>query len=123
MSSCFEHTAGRPARHRTLAEGNIRPQVQDKPAGRRRKDAAPAPDATALRPADATVSPLDLYVYLKARFGPPNDVMMVARAPGLENIIQWGYALASCGHLFRVHGTRDASSLSPRGCRRMTGAR
>lgn len=61
--------------------------------------------ATALRPADAAVSPLDLYSYLKARFGPPNDVMMAARAPGLENLIQWGYALGSERHVFRVHGT------------------
>jgi hypothetical protein len=81
-------------------------QAQNDPsARRRRKGTAPAPDATALRPRDATISPLDLYLYLKARFGPPNDIMMVARAPGLENIIQWGYALTSGGHLFRVHGT------------------
>jgi hypothetical protein len=80
-------------------------QAQDNPSARRRqKGAAPAPDATALRPGDATISPLDLYLYLKARFGPPNDIMMVARASGLENIIQWGYALTS-GYLFRVHGT------------------
>ncbi len=62
-------------------------------------------DASALRPRDATVGPLDLYLYLKARFGPPNDLMMVTRGPGLENVIQWGYALKSGRHLFRIHGT------------------
>ena len=44
-------------------------------------------------------------VHLKARFGPPNDVMMVARAPGLENLISGVNALTSGGHLFRLHGT------------------
>jgi hypothetical protein len=79
-------------------------QAKDRPSPRTRKRAATS-DATALRPVDATVSPLDLYAYLKARFGPPNDIMMAARAPGLENIIQWGYALTSDSHLFRLHGT------------------
>src|SRR5690349_20511640 len=63
-------------------------QAKDGPSARRRRKGTPPPDATALRPGDATVSPLDLYVYLKVRFGPPNDIMMVARGPGLENIIQ-----------------------------------
>jgi hypothetical protein len=80
-------------------------QANENPSARRRRKGIARPDATALRPPDATVSPLDLYVYLKARFGPPNDVMMVTRAAGLENLIQWGYALTSGGHLFRLHGT------------------
>lgn len=63
------------------------------------------PGVTALRPADTTVSPLDLYLYLKARFGPPNDIMMTVRAPGLENIIQWGYALTARRIKFKIHGT------------------
>lgn len=57
------------------------------------------------RPADAKISPLDLYAYLKARFGPPNDIIMMARGPGLENLVHWGYALSAQGHGFNIHST------------------
>jgi hypothetical protein len=102
-------------------------QAKDGPSARRRRKGTPRPDATALRPGDATVSPLDLYVYLKARFGPPNDIMMVARGPGLENIIQWGFALTSDGHLLRLHGTSGrvefvGERLSPADWRTLIGA-
>ena len=43
----------------------------------------------------SNLSPADLYVYLKARFGPPNGVMMLARAPHSDNLIQWHYTLKS----------------------------
>lgn len=76
-----------------------RPKTHAAPNGARRST------ATTLRPPEAAVSPLDLYSYLKARFGPPNDIMMVARVPGLENLIQWAYALRSEEHVFRIHGT------------------
>jgi hypothetical protein len=81
---------------------------------------------TGLRPADAAISPLDLYSYLKARFGVPNDIMMVARAPGLENLIQWGYALRSGGEVFRIHGTSGrvefmGARLSPEDWRMLVG--
>jgi hypothetical protein len=102
---CFEYAEIRPAQHREGQKATFDEQANDNPSARRRRKGVASPDATALRPADATVSPFDLYVYLKARFGPPNDVMMVARAPGLENLIQWGYALTCGGHLFRLHGT------------------
>jgi hypothetical protein len=57
------------------------------------------------RPNSVSISPVDLYVYLKARFGPPNDLMMVTRTTGTDNIIQWGYSLRSVSHHFMIHGT------------------
>jgi hypothetical protein len=59
------------------------------------------------RPNSVPVNPLDLYIYLKARFGPPNDLMMVTRTTGTDNIIQWGYSLCSSGHHFKIHGTSN----------------
>lgn len=44
---------------------------------------------------DDSISPADLYIYLKARFGAPNGVMMVARGPHSDNFIQWHYTLKS----------------------------
>lgn len=44
---------------------------------------------------DASLSPYDLYVYLKARFGPPNGVAMIVRRPDSDNFIQWHYTLKS----------------------------
>jgi len=42
-----------------------------------------------------SISPADLYIYLKARFGPPNGVIMIARSPHSDNFIQWHYTLKS----------------------------
>ncbi len=45
---------------------------------------------------DGSVSPLDLYCYLRARFGVPNGPTMAIRHPSTENIYQWHYVVA-CG--------------------------
>jgi len=42
---------------------------------------------------DGTLSPLDVYCYLKARFGPPNGTAMLLRHPSTENVIQWQYTV------------------------------
>ena len=39
------------------------------------------------------LSPLDLYVYLKARFGPPNGVQMALRNQSSDNLVHWHYTL------------------------------
>lgn len=44
---------------------------------------------------DGNISPLDLYCYLKARFGDPNGVTMLARQNSTDNPIQWHYTLFS----------------------------
>jgi len=53
---------------------------------------------------DTSLSPADLYIYLKARFGPPNGVMMILRAPHSDNFIQWHYTLKSGISDFEILG-------------------
>ena len=43
----------------------------------------------------STVSPLDLYCYLKVRFGEPNGFMMVLKSPTVGNFCHWHYTLDS----------------------------
>ena len=39
------------------------------------------------------LSLLDLYVYLKTRFGPPNGIQMALRSPSSDNLIHWHYTI------------------------------
>ena len=39
------------------------------------------------------LSPLDLYAYLKTRFGPPNGFQMALRTPTSDNLIHWHYTI------------------------------
>ena len=41
------------------------------------------------------ISPLDLYLYLKVRFGPPNGMQMHLRHPSTDNLIHWHYTIGS----------------------------
>ncbi|GEM_PF-5147636 len=41
------------------------------------------------------IAPIDLYSYLKTRFGKPNGPSMAIRQPSTENIIQWDYLIES----------------------------
>jgi hypothetical protein len=43
----------------------------------------------------SAVSPLDLYCYLKVRFGEPNGFMMVLKSPTVDNFCHWHYTLES----------------------------
>jgi hypothetical protein len=53
---------------------------------------------------DEALSPADLYVYLKARFGPPNGIMMILRSPSSDNFIQWHYTLKSGENYIQIMG-------------------
>lgn len=44
---------------------------------------------------DSQISPLKLYKYLKARFGPPNGLIMALKNPSSDNLIHWHYSLQS----------------------------
>ena len=49
------------------------------------------------------LSPLDLYVYLKARFGPPNGMQMAFRASSSDNMFHWHYTInASNGAILEI---------------------
>jgi len=39
------------------------------------------------------ISPLDLYIYLKSRFGYPNGFQMLLRNPSSDNLIHWHWTL------------------------------
>ncbi|HLZ17453.1 MAG TPA: hypothetical protein VKQ08_10450, partial [Cyclobacteriaceae bacterium] len=39
------------------------------------------------------LSPLSLYIYLKARFGKPNGIAMIGWQPRIKNIIHWHYTI------------------------------
>jgi len=41
------------------------------------------------------ISPLDLYVYLRARFGAPNGFAMTLKHPSSDNLIHWNWTLQS----------------------------
>lgn len=41
------------------------------------------------------VSSLDLYCYLKHRFGEPNGFAMILRSPSVDNFVHWNYTIAS----------------------------
>jgi hypothetical protein len=53
---------------------------------------------------DGSISPLDLYCYLKARFGRPNGLLMLVRNPSSDNLIQWHYSLRSGDAQIEVYG-------------------
>ena len=53
---------------------------------------------------DASLKPADLYIYLKARFGPPNGVIMIFRGQHSDNFIQWHYTLKSGSSYFEILG-------------------
>lgn len=54
---------------------------------------------------DGSLSPLDLYVYLKARFGDPNGILMASRSPTSENLIQWHYSIVEGDERIEIMGT------------------
>jgi hypothetical protein len=50
------------------------------------------------------ISPLQLYCYLKARFGNPNGLSMLARNPSSDNVIQWQYTIKAGDSLIDFWG-------------------
>lgn len=54
------------------------------------------------------VSPLDLYTYLKARFGEPNGMQTLLRADDSDNMFHWDYYLKSGDRrLFFIGATQE----------------
>src|SRR5207253_1941730 len=50
------------------------------------------------------LSPLDTYKYLKARFGLPNGVTMIAKSQSLDNLIHWHYTIECNGNMLQIYG-------------------
>lgn len=53
---------------------------------------------------DGSISPLDLYCYLKARYGNPNGLTMLPREDSTDNPIQWQYTLFSDNTMINFYG-------------------
>jgi hypothetical protein len=66
------------------------------------KDVPTAPKALWIL--DDTLSPLDLYCYLNARFGPPNGFAMTLRDDSSDNLIQYHYTLQVGERMVDIHG-------------------
>lgn len=50
------------------------------------------------------ISSVDLYSYLKHRFGEPNGFAMTLRTPSVDNFIHWNYTIASGPAILDVRG-------------------
>lgn len=50
------------------------------------------------------ISPLDLYVYLRARFGEPNGFAMTLKHPSSDNLIHWNWTLQSGSSVIELLG-------------------
>ena len=57
------------------------------------------------------ISPLDVYCYLKARFGEPNGLMMALRSPTIENFCHWQYMVESDGTILDFMGLNVRTEL------------
>jgi hypothetical protein len=53
------------------------------------------------------ISPLDLYCYLKARFGEPNGYQMIAKKEDSDNLFQWHYDLVCENNHMHFLGLTD----------------
>lgn len=50
------------------------------------------------------IVPVDLYGYLKLRFGPPNGFAMTLRSSSVDNLIHWNYTLECPDSIIDLHG-------------------
>lgn len=61
---------------------------------------------------NSQLSPVELYCYLKSRFGPPNGMMMSVRTPTSDNLIQWHFTVQdSTGTFIDFIGMNDRTEI------------
>ncbi len=60
------------------------------------------------------ISPLDLYAYLKARFGNPNGFQMALKSPSSDNLVHWHWSLQCHDHIieFMEYGLHAAAYVN-----------
>lgn len=58
------------------------------------------------------ISSVDLYSYLKHRFGEPNGFAMTLRSPSVDNFIHWNYTIASGPVILDVRGLDLCNELT-----------
>jgi len=52
-----------------------------------------------------SIRPVDMYCYMKARFGEPNGIQNLLRKDDSDNWIHWDFNLVSCMHNIYICGT------------------
>ena len=57
------------------------------------------------------ISQIDLYCYLKARFGAANGSAMAFRAPSSANLIQWSYLIIADNHFIDLVGSNTYTQI------------
>jgi hypothetical protein len=58
-----------------------------------RSKIAPVAQKSSMWIFSSAIAPVDLYAFLKSRFGPPNGFQMLLRSPSVDNLIHWNYTL------------------------------
>jgi hypothetical protein len=59
----------------------------------------------------APIAPVDLYAYLKWRFGSPNGFAMALRAPSVDNLIHWNYTVQVSDFVLDILGLTSRTEL------------
>jgi hypothetical protein len=58
------------------------------------------------------LSPIDIYCYLKARFGTPNGLTMLSRTSTSDNLIQWHYCISIISNTIEIIGTNSGIEIT-----------
>jgi hypothetical protein len=53
---------------------------------------------------NSEIGPVDLYVYLQARFGPPNGFQMKLKSPTSDNLVHWHWSLQYLDRIIEFSG-------------------
>lgn len=57
------------------------------------------------------LKPVDIYCYLKARFGEPNGYTMIAKSSDSDNIIHWHYSIEIESQVIEILGTNSSIEI------------
>ena len=60
---------------------------------------------------DGRLSPADVYVYLKARFGAPNGALMITRSNDSDNVIHWHFTVRAGDERLNILGISSRLEL------------
>jgi hypothetical protein len=64
---------------------------------------------------DFDIAPVDLYTYLRARFGPPNGFQMTLKSPTSDNLIHWHWSLQYLDRVIEFSGLTMSAQLIAEG--------
>jgi len=67
-----------------------------------------------------TFSPVDLYVYLKARFGAPNGMQMIFKSPTSDNLVHWHWTIQMGNRVMDFMGFNMHAEVSIEGYKKLS---